>query len=596
MRFNLHLFLILLLFGAITSCKKEKANQKPTANAGTDITAALGSKVSLNGTLSKDPEGANLVYAWAFKSRPADSQAIIQNNSSASAEFTPDKAGTYVITLMVTDDRSQSATDEVSVIVNLPGKAPVAVAGADVTTTYGNKIVLDGSGSNDADGDKLTYKWSFKTRPSGSSANLPITNDSQAKAEFDPDATGKYVVVLSVSDGVWPAVNDELEVTVNEGVVTEVCPQNGRITTNTTWKNIVQDPTKPDYVVCRDLELDAVLTVEPGVVVAFKQNTGLHSKVGSVTPILIAKGTAEKPIVFTGEQKVPGFWTGIVWSSSDPRSELSYVEISYAGGGNTDVIRRNLANLTITGITGIGLSIGALKINNCLISNSKGMGIDVQGQGILTEFASNQFSNNATYPIQVPAVQVSKLDENSKYSVNNGINAIGVFGELKNTLETTWKPFKDETKYRILENLSINSGLVIQPGAVFEVASQKAIGVGNDGYLIAKGTADKRVVFTGAVKSPGSWGGILIDNSKDVRNELNYAEVSYGGGEPAYLYAAKGNVILFSGFGINGRIKITNSIISNSSEYGIAQFIGTLTLDNPDSNNYSNNAKGNIGK
>ena len=121
------------------------------------------------------------------------------------------------------------------------------------------------------------------------------------------------------------------------------------------------------------------------------------------------------------------------------------------------------------------------------------------------------------------------------------------------------------------------------------------MGVGGNGYLIAKGTADKRIVFTGEVKIAGSWGGIYVSNL-DVRNEMNYTEVSYGGGAPAWLYADQGNLILSGGFGGKGRMKITNSLIANSSEVGIANYRNTLVLDTPDSNTYTNNAKGNIGK
>ncbi len=589
MKSTLYQLTIILIFLAVSCKKKEVLNRPPTANAGTDITVSLGQKVTLNGALSKDPEGTALVYTWSFKSKPTNSQAALQSATSVNAEFTPDQVGTYVVTLRVTDDQNQSATADVNVLVSLPGRAPTASAGASLTTTYGNKVVLDGSASVDGDGDKLTYKWSFKTRPAGSAATLPIANDTQVKAEFEPDVVGLYVLTLSVSDKIWPEVVAEMSVLVNESPTVEVCPQNGRIDVNTTWKNLVQDPAKPDYVVCRDTELNAVLTVEPGVVVVFKQDASIGTKLNG-NGVLIAKGTAEKPIVFTGEQKIAGFWDGLMLlTSNDVRNELNYVEISY-GGGTADRLFGELANLNVSGRSGPS----SVKITNCSFTNSKGRGIHVYNGGILTEFSNNRFSNNTLYPIQLPASQVEKLDENSTFASSNGINVVAIYGYLEGTKETTWGPFKDGTRYRFIDSFGAESGLVIKPGSVFEVASQKAIGIGGNGYIIAKGTAEKRIVFTGEVKTPGSWGGILIDGSKDVRNELSYAEISYGGGPPAYLYAASGNLILFSGFGITGRIKVTNSIISNSSEAGVAQYRGVLTLDTPDSNTYSNNAKGNI--
>ena len=590
-------YLSFLLLCLVLGCKKkEEINLPPTANAGTDITASLGQKVTLSGALSKDPEGTALLYTWSFKTKPANSVATIQNMSSVTADFTSDVTGTYIIMLLVTDDHNQSATATVNVMVNLPGHAPTASAGASLTTTYGNKVVLDGSASADADGDKLTYKWSFKTRPAGSAASLPITNDSQAKAEFEPDATGQYVLTLTVSDSIWPAVSADITVTVNDSPTVDVCPSNGRISVNTTWKNLVQDPTKPDYIVCKDLSVYAVLTVEPGVVVAFKQGTSFYIG-GDGGGVLTAKGTADKPIVFTGDQKVAGFWNGVHFrNSNDVRNELSYVEISYGGGTIDSRIYGEAANLNVSGEPGIGLPISSVKVTNCTFSNSKTRGIFVDTQGILAGFSNNQFSKNELYPIHLPASQVQQLDDASTFASSNGVNVVAIYGSLNNTKETTWGPFKDGTRYRFLDTFYAGSGLVILPGAVFEVSSQKAMGVGSNGYLIAKGTADKHIVFTGEVKTPGSWGGLLIDGSKDVRNELNYVDISYGGGAPAYLYAASGNIILFSGFGINGTIKVTHSTISNSSEAGIAQYRGTLVLDSPDSNTYSNNAKGDVVK
>ncbi|MEG3165525.1 PKD domain-containing protein [Sphingomonas sp. PB2P19] len=65
-----------------------------------------------------------------------------------------------------------------------------------LTTAF---VTLDASDSVDADGDPLTYKWSFKSRPTGSGAVLSSSTD--AKPTFTADVTGTYVATLIVNDG-----------------------------------------------------------------------------------------------------------------------------------------------------------------------------------------------------------------------------------------------------------------------------------------------------------------------------------------------------------------------------------------------------------
>ena len=58
---------------------------------------------------------------------------------------------------------------------NCQNTPPVADAGPDETLSWRDIYVLDGSGSTDADGDPLTYKWSFVSIPSDS---LSVLSDS----------------------------------------------------------------------------------------------------------------------------------------------------------------------------------------------------------------------------------------------------------------------------------------------------------------------------------------------------------------------------------------------------------------------------------
>ena len=90
---------------------------------------------------------------------------------------------------------------------------PVADAGADQTVEVGDTVMLDGSGSSDADGDTLQFSWAFLTLPGGSAAALSGANT--VAPSFLADQPGDYVIELVVSDGnVSSAPDDVVIVTV----------------------------------------------------------------------------------------------------------------------------------------------------------------------------------------------------------------------------------------------------------------------------------------------------------------------------------------------------------------------------------------------
>ncbi|MGO1488733.1 MAG: PKD domain-containing protein [Arachnia sp.] len=125
-------------------------------------------------------DGDALTYAWAFGDG--------ESSSEASPTHTYAAAGTYTVSLTVSD--GSGGTDEVSkdVTVSPENQAPVAAFSGSVS---GLSVVFDSAGSSDPDGDALTYAWAF--------------GDGESSSEASPThtyaAAGTYTVSLTVSDG-----------------------------------------------------------------------------------------------------------------------------------------------------------------------------------------------------------------------------------------------------------------------------------------------------------------------------------------------------------------------------------------------------------
>ena len=185
-------------------------NIAPVANAGPDQAVQAGQKVTLDGSRSTY-DSAPLTCHWSLLSVPSGSSAIISNPGTASPNFTIDKKGIYIAQLYVDDGYSDSFPD--TVVISTSGTRPVAHVGAVQTLNLGQgAVTLDGSGSNDADGKPLTYKWSILCAPSGSSAAL--SSATTVKPAFTPDLAGQYVFQLSVSNGTYAGSPDTVLVTV----------------------------------------------------------------------------------------------------------------------------------------------------------------------------------------------------------------------------------------------------------------------------------------------------------------------------------------------------------------------------------------------
>lgn len=103
-------------------------NQLPTANAGPNASAYVGQQVTLTGS-GADSDGTIASYAWSQTSGPA----VALSGAGATRTFTPTSTGSYVFTLVTTDDDgAQSIPDSVTITILAVPEEP-APAGPGLT-------------------------------------------------------------------------------------------------------------------------------------------------------------------------------------------------------------------------------------------------------------------------------------------------------------------------------------------------------------------------------------------------------------------------------------------------------------------------------
>jgi len=204
-------------------------NSAPVANAGPDQSGQVGTTLTLDGSASSDADGNPLTYQWSLVSKPAGSTAALVNPTAVRPTLTLDKAGDYVVRLLVNDGKAASAPDTVK--LSTVNSQPLANAGPDQSGKVGARITLDGSASSDADGDTLTHQWSLISQPDGSSAAL--SNATSIRPSLTPDKAGTYVVQLIVNDGLGSSEPDTviLSTTNSAPVAKAGAAQSGRVGT-----------------------------------------------------------------------------------------------------------------------------------------------------------------------------------------------------------------------------------------------------------------------------------------------------------------------------------------------------------------------------
>ncbi|WP_130011476.1 PKD domain-containing protein [Serinicoccus sediminis] len=185
--------------GEATSTQSVSVQGPPNVDPTAQFTTSTDDlAVSLDASASADEDGEIVGYAWDFGDG--------ETGEGVTTTHTYAQAGTYEVTLTVTDDRGGEATTTQDVTVAVqPNIEPTAAFTADTDLL---EVSVDASSSVDEDGEIVSYVWDFGDGGVGEGVTAAHTYAS----------AGTYEVTLTVTDDEGAEVSVSEDVTVSESV------------------------------------------------------------------------------------------------------------------------------------------------------------------------------------------------------------------------------------------------------------------------------------------------------------------------------------------------------------------------------------------
>lgn len=348
-----------------------------------------------------------------------------------------------------------------------------------------------------------------------------------------------------------------------------------------TTKNLAWHAIGVPFHVLGNLNVDGAWSLEAPstVVVAPDSWISINGDAAALTAI----GTAEKPIVFTGETKTRGAWDSLRFGNSkNEKNRLEHVSIEY--GGSTAHDKNGACILATADSHGVRLGLTSVTTREC-----QGFGLFLAGTTELTAFTKNTFTKGGLGPASVGSQAVHQLDGTSTYT-GNDVDRLRVHGDRVGKA-VTWNDLG--VPYQLEQSLHVDRVWTLAPGVTLLLARDTWLSIDGDmAGLHAVGTAQKPITLTGIEKASGYWHGILFGGSLNPENVIENAVVEYGGSTGG---GGEQGMITASSDSHGVKVTVKSSTVRHSAQYGI--WLGKFAQTNGDidsSNTFSGNALGDV--
>jgi subtilisin family serine protease/subtilase family serine protease len=265
-------------------------NLPPVADAGADQTVTDSDRdgtemVSLDGSASSDRDGSVVSYAWR------------EGSTSIAAGETPAvwlSVGTHTLTLEVTDDDGDSATDSMVVRVNPPNQVSVTASTPRATEAGPTNGIFTVSRTGDASAP-LTVHYTVGGTAVAATDYLPISN----AVTIEVGSSTAMIAVTPI---------DDAALEIDESVILTVIADDayGLISPSEAIVTIVSDDLPSDLIVTSVVAPPTGGADTDIVVTDTTKNQGTGSSLPSRTGFYLStNGVLDAPDVFLGSRPVP---------------------------------------------------------------------------------------------------------------------------------------------------------------------------------------------------------------------------------------------------------------------------------------------------
>jgi len=195
-------------------------NQDPVADANGPYSGEVWEPITFNGSGSSDPDGSIVSYTWNFGDG--------ESGTGVTTTHAYEEAGTYTVTLIVTDNDGATDLDITSATIpgdNQPPSIPYRPSGP-TTGSVWNQYIYN-TYSTDPDGDKIRYLFDWGD---GTTAYTILYNSGDtASAYHSWGYQGAYVVRALAEDehGAQSEWSDPLPIAMPLGVFSSIEEEQG---------------------------------------------------------------------------------------------------------------------------------------------------------------------------------------------------------------------------------------------------------------------------------------------------------------------------------------------------------------------------------